>query len=97
MARYVDADELLKNLKKQYGEELGWQCTVNMSDVGMMIEDAPAADVVEVVRCKDCEHYDKGGCNHFGYYTYTPSTTTTLSPIDVDEDDFCSYGERRIT
>lgn len=46
MARYVDADELLKNLKKQYGEELGWQCTVNMSDVGMMIEDAPAADVV---------------------------------------------------
>ena len=46
MARYIDADELLKDLKKQYGEELGWQCTVNMSDVGMMIEDAPTADVV---------------------------------------------------
>lgn len=46
MARYIDADALLESLKKQYGEELGWQCTVNMSDVGMMIEDAPAADVV---------------------------------------------------
>lgn len=46
MARYIDADALLENLKKQYGEELGWQCTVNMSDVGMMIEDAPTADVV---------------------------------------------------
>lgn len=46
MARYIDADALLENLKKQYGEELGWQCTINMSDVGMMIEDAPTADVV---------------------------------------------------
>ena len=45
MARYIDADALLENLKLQYGEELGWQCTVNMSDVGMMIEDAPTADV----------------------------------------------------
>ena len=44
--RYIDADALLENLKKQYGEELGWQVTVNMSDVGMMIEDAPTADVV---------------------------------------------------
>ena len=48
MSRYIDADLLLKNLKSQYGEDFGWQCTVNMSDVGMMIEDAPAADVQEV-------------------------------------------------
>ena len=46
MPRYIDADALLENLKKQYGEELGWQGTVNMSDVGMMIEDAPDAEVV---------------------------------------------------
>ena len=46
MARYIDADTLLENLKKQYGEELGWQCTINVSDIGAMIEDAPAADVV---------------------------------------------------
>lgn len=51
-----------------------------------IIELAPAADVVEVVRCRDCVHYQKGVCNHFGYYTYAP---------DVDEDDFCSYGERK--
>jgi hypothetical protein len=46
MPRFIDAHLLLDNLKKQYGEELGWQYTVNMSDVGMMIEDAPSADVV---------------------------------------------------
>lgn len=43
-------------------------------------------DLVEVVRCKDCIHYQKGYCNHFGYYSYAP---------EVDEDDFCSCGERR--
>lgn len=45
MPRYIDADALLENLKRQYGEELGWWCTVNMSDVGMMIEGAPTANV----------------------------------------------------
>ena len=43
-------------------------------------------DMVRVVRCKDCKHYRKeGNCSYFGYYTYMP---------DVEEDDFCSYGER---
>lgn len=56
MSRFIDADLLIENLKKQYGEELGRQRTVNMSDVGMMIEDAPAVDVVAVVRCKGTYH-----------------------------------------
>ena len=52
----------------------------------------PAADVVEVVRCKDCQRYgninyhtgtrfDFKFCNKFGNVTR--------------ENDFCSYGERR--
>ena len=41
---------------------------------------------VEVVRCKDCKHWTMGYCNHFAYYDYEPTT---------NEDDFCSYGERR--
>ena len=45
MAEYIEREALLANLKRQYGEDLGWQGTVNMSDVGMMIEDAPAADI----------------------------------------------------
>jgi hypothetical protein len=61
MARYIDADALLGNLKRQYGEELGWWCTVNMSDVGMMIEDAPTANVApmeEVERLQTiCDSY----------------------------------------
>lgn len=47
----------------------------------------PSADAVEVVRCKDCKHRDpedkKCDCGmwHFPYIT--------------DDNDYCSYGERR--
>ena len=46
----------------------------------------PTVDAVEVVRCKDCKHWTMGYCNNFAYYDYEPTT---------NEDDFCSYGERR--
>ena len=56
-----------------------------------MIEDAPAADVVPVVRCKNCKYayyYNEEGCRGFvcnGDFQYA----------DVESNDFCSYGEMR--
>ena len=48
------------------------------------IKNAPTADVVKVVRCKDCKHVDKyGDCDIFDEW----STRTA--------NDFCSYGERK--
>ena len=44
----------------------------------------PAADVVEVVRCKDCKWRGKAGCA-------IDIVDETDEPKD---DDFCSYGER---
>lgn len=52
---------------------------------------SPAADVVEVVRCEKCKHYETSdwdgeilcGCNHpFGLKNIEPNT-------------HCSYGERK--
>lgn len=43
---YIERGALLAKLKQH--DELGWWATVNMSDVGMMIEDLPAADVAPV-------------------------------------------------
>lgn len=47
-----------------------------------IIENAPTVDAVEVVRCKDCTSYGGTGwcCEH---------------DTCMEEDDFCSYGERR--
>lgn len=47
----------------------------------------PAADVAEVVRCKDCKHRtEAGNCGHPRHHGILPSAY----PYD-----FCSYGERR--
>lgn len=47
---------------------------------------APCVDAVEVVRCKDCIHYESDGgammvCN--------------VTDMVCDNGDYCSYGERR--
>ena len=54
-------------------------------DVIASIENAPAADVVEVVRCKNCKHRDKSGlCQAEG------------QKLTIAKDNhFCSKGERR--
>ena len=58
-----------------------YRTTVDIDDVQFGIDKMPAADVVEVVRCKDCTEWDKDEyeCSH--WYGFR-------------EDDYCSYGAR---
>ena len=91
--RLIDADALVAKLKTQYGEELGWQCIVNMSDVGMMVEDAPTVDAVEVVRCKDCKWYAP---NNDGFW-YGCTFDTRNKDDEPKSNDFCSYGEKKVS
>ena len=53
---------------------------------------APAADVAPVVRCKDCKNSCKDGTGRTceGYW-YKLSEFA----VSVEDDDFCSYGERK--
>lgn len=48
-----------------------------------LINKAPAVDAVEVVRCKDCKHRDTVYC------------AMDIDILDVADDMFCSFGERR--
>ena len=77
--RLIDANDLLAEYDRQHEGEPG--------KARKLIEDAPAVDAVEVVRCKDCRHItvERGLCfcnvwekfNGMGY------------------EGFCNYGERR--
>ncbi len=73
------------------------------ASINNVLDELPAVDAVEVVRCKDCQSFKEqhswvngytgkieccGYCNH---WDYEPGS----SPNQVDGDDFCSYGERR--
>lgn len=46
-------------------------------------------DVLPVVRCKDCKHFDENNA------CYCHSADENGTPIFVRDHDFCSYGERR--
>ena len=99
MPRYIDADKLWDNRPQvpegrslDYGAGFS-ECMWGFSKLIRNQIDNPSGEVVEVVRCKDCEYYispDRGYpyCSIMsnegeGEY-YTPSG-----------DHYCSYGERK--
>lgn len=59
-----------------------------------LIKSIPTADVVEVVRCKDCQYYDK---KYHICLTHSeePDQYSKGCYVRMNEDDFCSYGERK--
>lgn len=88
MSKYIDADLLISKELIPLTKRLDCCHPKQMKGVLMAmskIDSAPAADVVEVVRCKDCKHlmfsdmYGECSQAHMGI---------------VRPDDFCSYGER---
>lgn len=74
MKEYIDRAELYEAMNSQ-------DCEFSLIDALALIEEFPAADVVEVVRRKNCFYYKPfGECNNTG---------STVKP-----DDYCSYGAR---
>lgn len=55
------------------------------------VRDMPAADVVPVVRCKGCNHYDMGVCLKI----YSDGSVHPAAWQSRKPEDFCSYGERK--
>lgn len=82
MAKYIKAEDLKQEMLKE-----------SFYPVFMknLIEQMPAADVVQVVRCEHCRYWDEcrigeGFCEH-------PVNGITRDYTTAN--DYCSYGERR--
>ena len=87
--RLIDANALKQNIESRLknGMIIGWLCSI--------VDDAKSVDAVEVVRCKDCKHWEENDsifctahkecrCGYWkGLFDY-------CKPLD-----FCSYGERK--
>ena len=89
MSDYISRQAAIEDFTA-WQKDVAYGCGVEYSGVALLktavtvIEHYPAADVVEVVRCKDCKWYNKSGC-------------AILIVDDTDkptDNDFCSYGER---
>ena len=85
MAEYIEREAVKAVIKKRLGTLDLFESRFN-ADIDAM----PTADVVEVVRCKDCQYWDSGkrgaNCEHI---------TSGLFVTPRDGMGFCSYGERR--
>ena len=72
---------------KEYAR--GWNSAIKI------IENAPTADVVEVIRCKDCMYYE----DICGYDCFHPKQEHGWNSeggecLNMNPDDFCSYGKK---
>ena len=81
MAEYIEREALIAEYDRVHIGKAGGARK-------LMIE-APACDVVEVVRCKDCLYWqdNNGGYPH-------PECRWELGETP-DAEDFCSYGKRK--
>lgn len=91
--RYIDADALVKAIEDcsyatwSKGVNKAWwaQAVLVKDNLKRCIERQPAADVVEVVRCKDCAWYN----------IFNECCTNTRGIFLCKPDGYCNYGERK--
>ena len=97
MSRYINADKILSHLNDEieacgncdvYCQPVGYGTRLGLEYSKSLVETAETADVVRIVRCKDCIHRDpedkKCDCSFQARGVILP----------MDDDDFCSYGEK---
>ena len=82
MKEYIEKGELLKDVEKFVPED-----TIPL--VRKVVEkQTPSEDVVEVVRCKDCEFY---GENSLGVMF----CTKPAGLVSTQRSNYCGYGKRK--
>ena len=105
MAEYIERERLVKHYENCIDEVKNTNGIAEDFEICLKaLKAQPAADVVEVVRCKDCKYFMKDieiEKTPYGFEneicTYGCERLFELSGewIDVMVDDFCSYGERK--
>ena len=99
MNRYIEREAVMKTARDGYHSDFG-KSMADLTSLREVLEDTPTADVVEVVRCKDCKYWDKvknpkhagkGICispnkSIGGYCTRKGATL---------ENDYCSLGAKK--
>lgn len=70
----------------------GWDAAVD--EAIEFVEDMPAIDAVEVVRCKDCKYCDK--YRRWSEEEYLGCGINVAEIYSVDPMHYCSHGKRKV-
>lgn len=92
MSRYIDADALKKSVEGLTDCYNGFSDTYDKSCIIGLIDEEPTADVVEVVRCRDCKHRKNVIPDMYGIGT--EALFCRAINRYVEHDFFCKYGEK---
>lgn len=105
MGEYIDREKLLEHIKDAPTWEIddkGVHDTkypkgmFDCEDVVSSIENAPAADVEHIIRCKDCKWYERDKLK--GGFCRKPEASMWSPGLPIDElkpDDYCSRAKRK--
>lgn len=94
MPGYIDVNLLKERMYHEAFEKTTdmqrWDsgCWIRYKMFENVVKDIPIADVVEVVRCKDCKHYENGFCYNPNTYDDEKTRGNTIPGW------FCADGER---
>ena len=91
MAEYIDRAAAVKSVLRMRRPENSVAQNRMLSIIQMDMLKLPAADVVPVVRCKGCMHYDMGVCLKI----YSDGNAHPEAWQRRKPEDFCAYGERK--
>ena len=91
MPRHIDADKFAERIKVSPAfPNMGFEGHFLRNVVLDLLDNAPTADVLKVVRCKDCKYW--GGAT-FGYICRAWSGMTFRNYTKPDN--YCCLGERK--
>ena len=94
MARYIDADKFLGSMITKFkrvpllcvSKYINGEEYFEGEPLNLLINETPVADVVEIVRCKDCQYFYQDGdikvCKHWNCHSTT-------------DDAYCSYAKKK--
>lgn len=89
MAEYIEREALLAQFKAMESYNVSPMYRRGYDDCVATVLNAPTADVVPVVRCKDCKY---AYINSFSVASGVVLCSSSMKAMQ--EDGFCSYGER---
>lgn len=93
MSRYIDVDKFYASQAARcWGEPIIGTCASDNSLLYDELQKLPIYDVIEVIRCKDCKHFDKNKVYRDTKFSF--SFCYKFHYNIKTENDFCSYGER---
>lgn len=81
--KYINADALISDIKQMRNTSNGYSDTFDKSEIVGVIEEQPAADVVEVVRCGQCKFFQSRGC------------FIGIQGAQISSDNYCAWGQRK--